>query len=71
MIKFSKPVMTVSQLRSEAGLPKDYLYSIFHLPGQKIAWRPPGGRSILFDTDALARHIEAQKGRECKIRRIC
>lgn len=71
MIKFSKPVMTVSEIQGETGIPKDYLYGVFHRPGQKVAWRSPGSRTILFDTAALSQHIEAQKGRECKVRRIC
>lgn len=39
MLKYSKPVMKLSEIVRETGLPAEYLRRIYGTYGQKVAWK--------------------------------
>ena len=56
MLKYSKPVMKLSEIVRETGLPAENLRRIYGTYGQKVAWKqnPMKIKSpILFDTEEL------------------
>ena len=57
-MKFPRKLMSTSELNEECGIPKSYLRQMAHVPGQKCAFRKPGGRKFYFDTERLGRQME-------------
>ena len=55
---FPRKIMSTREIHEECGLPEKYLRQMAHVPGQKCAFRKPGGRKFFFDTDKLARQME-------------
>lgn len=55
---FPRKVMTTKELEEECGLDPRFIRDMAHVPGQKCAFKRPGGRKFYFDTERLGKQME-------------
>jgi len=56
-MKYPRPVMSISELVNEVGLPREYVKAVCHsFVGDKVIWHRKGKGKIYIDTEAFEKY---------------